>query len=368
MPEGDTVYQTAKRLDGGLSGQVITKSDFRIPSLATRDLSGATVLETLSRGKHLLTRFDNGLTLRTHLKMEGNWVVHPTGTRWRRPAHTARVVLRTATTEAVGFQVVMDLVRSENEDELVGHLGPDLLGPDWDAEPGPGQPARPARRPDRRRAARPAQPRRHRQRLQVRPVLPRSGRPAHTGRRRARPATDRREGQGLPRGQQGPLHPDHDGRPAPGLPALGLRPAWSVPALRHGCPEGRSRTARPGAADVLVSVVPANDGRLSTCPAAMRAPQTSDRRAPRLRATDEVQGELGQRQTRATVAAPHARSGRLPDRLEEGDQLLGDGLRCKHRREVSDARQLPDLRVGDVLGDEPRRVGEEGAEPGAPTQ
>ena len=66
--------------------------------------------------------------------MEGIWHVHPLRTRWRRPAHTARVILRTATTEAVGFQVILDLVRSEKEDELVGHLGPDLLGPDWDAE------------------------------------------------------------------------------------------------------------------------------------------------------------------------------------------------------------------------------------------
>jgi endonuclease-8 len=133
VPEGDTVYFAAKRLDQGLTGQVLTASDFRIPSLATSDVSGSTVLGTRSRGKHLLTRFDNGITLRTHLKMEGIWYVHPRGTRWKRPAHTARVVLRTATTEAVGFQVVLDLVRTEKEDELVGHLGPDLLGPDWDA-------------------------------------------------------------------------------------------------------------------------------------------------------------------------------------------------------------------------------------------
>ncbi len=134
MPEGDTIYLTARLLDKGISGQVLTKSDFRIPSLATSDISGATVTETISRGKHLLTRFDIGLTLRTHLKMEGHWSVHPVGARWRRPAHTARVVLRTATTEAVGFQVVMDLVRTEREDDIVGHLGPDLLGPDWDAD------------------------------------------------------------------------------------------------------------------------------------------------------------------------------------------------------------------------------------------
>ena len=134
MPEGDTIYRAAKKLDRALTGQVVESSDFRIPSLATSDLSGATVTGTISRGKNLLTRFDNGVTLRTHLKMDGSWSVHPLGTRWRKPWHTARVVLRTATTEAVGFQLVLDLVRTEKEDTLVGHLGPDLLGPDWDPE------------------------------------------------------------------------------------------------------------------------------------------------------------------------------------------------------------------------------------------
>jgi endonuclease-8 len=134
VPEGDTVHHAASLLDQALSGQVLTSSDFRIPSLATSDVSGATVVSTISRGKHLLTRFDNGITLHTHLKMEGEWHMHPVGTRWRRPGHTARVVLRTAATEAVGFQVTLDLVRTTNEDALVGHLGPDLLGHDWDAE------------------------------------------------------------------------------------------------------------------------------------------------------------------------------------------------------------------------------------------
>ncbi len=134
MPEGDSVYQAAKRLDTGLTGQRLTSSDFRIPSLATSDLSGATVTGTISRGKHLLTRFDSGATLRSHLKLEGAWHVHPVGSRWRRPGHTARVILRTTTTEAVGFQVMLDLVRTTSEEDLVGHLGPDLLGPDWDAE------------------------------------------------------------------------------------------------------------------------------------------------------------------------------------------------------------------------------------------
>jgi len=133
MPEGDSVWQAARRLRA-LDGQVLTATDFRVPDVATADLAGSTVLTTIPRGKHLLTRFDDGHTLHTHLRMEGRWDLHPPGTRWRRPAHTARVVLRTEQLEAVGFSVIVDLVPTDREDELVGHLGPDLLGPDWDAD------------------------------------------------------------------------------------------------------------------------------------------------------------------------------------------------------------------------------------------
>ena len=43
MPEGDTVYQAARRLDAALAGQVVTASDLRVPAFATVDLSGETV-------------------------------------------------------------------------------------------------------------------------------------------------------------------------------------------------------------------------------------------------------------------------------------------------------------------------------------
>ena len=131
MPEGDNVWQTARRL-AVLSGQELRSTDFRIPSIATVDLSGRRVLETVSRGKHLLTRIEGDATLHSHLKMEGRWDVQPAGSRWRRPAHEARVVLRTHGHEAIGFSVVLDLVPTSAEDRVVGHLGPDLLGPDWD--------------------------------------------------------------------------------------------------------------------------------------------------------------------------------------------------------------------------------------------
>lgn len=133
MPEGDNVWQTARRL-GVLSGEELTRTDFRVPSVATVDLSGRRVLETVSRGKHLLTRVEGGTTIHSHLKMEGRWDVQPAGARWRRPAHEARVVLRTTTHDAIGYSVLVDVVPTAEEDRLVGHLGPDLLGPDWDQD------------------------------------------------------------------------------------------------------------------------------------------------------------------------------------------------------------------------------------------
>ena len=137
MPEGDTVFRAARLLDKSLTGQVLTGTDFRVPQHATADLTGGTVTGTVSRGKHLLTRIDRGdeaWTLHTHLKMEGTWKVLEAGRPWPRPAHQARVVLDTATKQAVGFSLgIVELLERDAEDIAVGHLGPDLLGPDWDA-------------------------------------------------------------------------------------------------------------------------------------------------------------------------------------------------------------------------------------------
>ena len=138
MPEGDTVWLHAKRLHDALAGATLTASDFRLPRFATTDLAGSTVREVASRGKHILIRISTPgageWTLRSHLRMDGTWRMFAPGAKWSgRPAHTIRVVLSTPTTTAVGFHLHdVELVPSEHEGELVGHLGPDLLGADWD--------------------------------------------------------------------------------------------------------------------------------------------------------------------------------------------------------------------------------------------
>jgi endonuclease-8 len=139
VPEGDTVWRAARHLDRALSGSVLVATDFRVPAIATVDLAGQRVVETVSRGKHLLTRIGDdpavAVTLHTHLKMEGSWHLYRPGSRWRRASHQARVVLVTEPWTAVGFSLgITELVRRNEESTVVGHLGPDLLGADWDED------------------------------------------------------------------------------------------------------------------------------------------------------------------------------------------------------------------------------------------
>ena len=136
MPEGDTVWLSARRMHQALAGRVLTRSDFRVPSLAEVDLSGREVLEVVPRGKHMLTRVEGGLTLHTHFRMDGTWHLYEAGdVRRGGPDWQVRVVLENAEWQAVGYRLpVVDLLPTADEDRVVGHLGPDVLGPDWDED------------------------------------------------------------------------------------------------------------------------------------------------------------------------------------------------------------------------------------------
>lgn len=114
---------------------MLTRAELRVPRFATSDLIGMQVLEVLARGKHQLMRLNSGLTLHTHLRMDGNWRIVPIGERVPGPAHQIRVLLGTEADLAVGLRLpVVELIETVNEDTVVGHLGPDLLGPDWNPE------------------------------------------------------------------------------------------------------------------------------------------------------------------------------------------------------------------------------------------
>jgi endonuclease VIII len=136
VPEGDTVWRACQRLNEVLAGRVLTRSEFRVPSLAATDLTGVGVREVTSRGKHQLFRLSNEFTLHTHFRMDGVWKIFPRGRRWSGgPAFEIRAVLGTDDHDVVGYRLpVIELVPTAAEDTVVGHLGPDLLGADWDLD------------------------------------------------------------------------------------------------------------------------------------------------------------------------------------------------------------------------------------------
>jgi len=129
MPEGDTVFHTAAILREALQGKTLTRCDIRVPKFATVDLTGQTVEDVVSRGKHLFIRTAEA-SIHSHLKMEGKWQVN---TRPRRPDHKTRIILEAGDIQAVGSELgILEVLRRDHDEEPVKHLGPDLLGPDWD--------------------------------------------------------------------------------------------------------------------------------------------------------------------------------------------------------------------------------------------
>lgn len=134
MPEGDTVYRLARSLDAALAGRVVTSTDFRVPAVATVDLAGEQFLSVASRGKHLLMRIGDRV-VHSHLKMEGEWRLFSSGERWRRPAWQARAIIEVPGVTAVGFDLgTLEVFPAAEEHGRLDHLGPDLLGPDWDLD------------------------------------------------------------------------------------------------------------------------------------------------------------------------------------------------------------------------------------------
>ncbi|MDX1888505.1 endonuclease VIII Nei2 [Mycolicibacterium sp. 050158] len=130
MPEGDTVYRTAAKLRAALLGRTLTRCDVRVPKFATVDLTGHVVDEVLSRGKHLFIRAGD-LSIHSHLKMDGAWLI---GGQIRRvQPHKVRIILETAETRAAGVDLgVLEILPRATDVDTVAHLGPDLLGDDWE--------------------------------------------------------------------------------------------------------------------------------------------------------------------------------------------------------------------------------------------
>jgi endonuclease-8 len=134
VPEGDTLFRTAAGLRPHLVGRAVTAARATRPGPQIERVVGATVDAVESHGKNLVIRFDNGLELRTHMRMTGSWHRYRPGERWRRPPARARVVLEVPGAVAVCFDApVVELFeqRAEALHPGLATLGPDLLDPEY---------------------------------------------------------------------------------------------------------------------------------------------------------------------------------------------------------------------------------------------
>ena len=137
MPEGDTIHNCANRIRPILEGHVPDELRPLHPRFG-RDrwperLAGRAVGAVDARGKHLLLRFEGGLTIHSHLRMTGWWQTGPVGARWRRSPRRAWLVLRRGDREVVQFDgPVLELMTDSRTriDQRIAGLGPDIVAPE----------------------------------------------------------------------------------------------------------------------------------------------------------------------------------------------------------------------------------------------
>jgi endonuclease-8 len=141
MPEGDTIFRSARALGRALGGKAITGFRSTYP-LLTRyhdnvPLTGQTVESVESRGKWLLMHFSGGATLATHMLMSGSWHIYRPSERWQKPRSAARIVIENREYHAIGFNVPvaeMHTAQSLARDARFPAAKRDLLNQDFDAE------------------------------------------------------------------------------------------------------------------------------------------------------------------------------------------------------------------------------------------
>lgn len=137
MPEGDTIFRTARTLHRALAGKRLERFECAFAPLSVAaenaQLVGRELLEVTARGKHVLMRFSGELCLRTHMRMSGSWHIYRVGERWQRPRDEMRIVLQAGEFVAVAFVVhEAELLTQRELAEVLNRLGPDVLGADFD--------------------------------------------------------------------------------------------------------------------------------------------------------------------------------------------------------------------------------------------
>ena len=145
MPEGDTIYRTARALTRAIGGKTVTRFESAYAQLASANdndpFNGQTITHIEARGKWLLIHFSgSGMTcgsiLATHMLMSGSWHIYRPGEAWQDKPGNARIVIETADFVAVGFRIPLARMYTEQSltrDRKIPRSDQDVLSASFDA-------------------------------------------------------------------------------------------------------------------------------------------------------------------------------------------------------------------------------------------
>lgn len=139
MPEGDTIFRTARAMERALAGRPITgfRSNYALLARFHDDtpIIGQIVERVESRGKWVLIQLSGGATIATHMLMNGSWHLYRAGERWRRPSRDMRIVIENSEYQAVAFTVPVARIYSAQalaRETRIPQPGSDVLSQDFD--------------------------------------------------------------------------------------------------------------------------------------------------------------------------------------------------------------------------------------------
>jgi len=143
MPEGDTIYRSARSLQKAIGGKIVTAFETGLAKLASVNddapVVGRTVERVEARGKWLLIYFSGDLILVTHMLMSGSWHIYRTSEKWWMGRSRMRVAITCGDMQAVAFNVPVaefHTARSLERSSQVPKLGVDVLGDAYSVEAG----------------------------------------------------------------------------------------------------------------------------------------------------------------------------------------------------------------------------------------
>ena len=134
MPEGPETRRAADRISNRLRDRSLSHLRLPFPPISEFEgvLKKAHIESVTSRGKALLIRFDNGLSLYSHSQLYGRWTVNKASTeiRWNRSLRAEFVAEGYAVRLWSATDVEVLPTGKEEEHPYILKLGPDVLDDD----------------------------------------------------------------------------------------------------------------------------------------------------------------------------------------------------------------------------------------------